>query len=158
MVVRRSDTRYKEQIAQDQAKWRGLIRRGSGENETKRTIEAEQKRAQQKARAKALPTELSSSDLSCSICNRQFRAKTGLISHLGTQNSHTSRIWLGLAIVSIDRGTIFTSLHISIRRYLVPYSFPFPRYLLPCSFSFPRYLLPYTFPFLDIYFPAHFHS
>ena len=92
MVVRRSDTRYKEQIAQDQAKWRGLIRRGSGENETKRTIEAEQKRAQQKARAKALPTELSSSDLSCSICNRQFRAKTGLISHLGTQNSHTSRI------------------------------------------------------------------
>ena len=30
------------------------------------------------------PTELSSLDLSCSICNRQFRAKIGLISHLRT--------------------------------------------------------------------------
>ena len=38
--------------------------------------------AQRKARTKASPTELSSSDLSCSICNRQFRAKIGLISHL----------------------------------------------------------------------------
>ena len=43
---------------------------------------AEQKRAQRKARANASPTELSSSDLYCSICNRQFRAKIGLISHL----------------------------------------------------------------------------
>ena len=54
--------------------WRGLIRRGAGEYEAKRISEAEQKRAQWKARAKASPTELSSSDLSCSICNRQFRA------------------------------------------------------------------------------------
>ena len=49
-----------------------------------RISEAEQKRAQRKARAKASPTELSSSDLSCSICKRQFRAKIGLISHLRT--------------------------------------------------------------------------
>ena len=69
-----------EQIAQDRTKWRGLIRRGAGEYEAKRISEAEQKRAQRKARAKASPTELSSSDLS--ICNRQFRAKIGLISHL----------------------------------------------------------------------------
>ena len=68
-----------EQIAQDRTKWRGLIRRGAGEYEAKRISDAEQKR---KARAKASPTELSSSDLSCSICNRQFRAKIGLISHL----------------------------------------------------------------------------
>ena len=73
-----------EQIAQDQTKWRGLIRRGAGEYEAKRISKAEQKRAQRKARAKASPTELSSSDLSCSICNRQFRAKIGLISHLRT--------------------------------------------------------------------------
>ena len=86
MVVRRSDTRtpskpplktstYQqswEQIAQDRTKWRGLIKRGAGEYEAKRISEAEQKRAQQKARSKASPTELSSSDLSCSICNRQF--------------------------------------------------------------------------------------
>ena len=73
-----------EQIAQDRTKWRGLIKRGAGEYEAKRISEAEQKRAQRKARARASPTELSSSDLSCSICNRQFRAKIGLISHLRT--------------------------------------------------------------------------
>ena len=73
-----------EQIAQDRTKWRGLIRRGAGDYEAKRISEAEQKRAQRKARAKASQTELSSSDLSCSICNRQFRAKIGLTSHLKT--------------------------------------------------------------------------
>ena len=73
-----------EQIAQDRTKWRGLIRRGAGEYEAKGISEAEQKRAQRKARAKASQTELSSSDLFCSICNRQFRAKIGLISHLRT--------------------------------------------------------------------------
>ena len=62
----------------------GLIKRGAGEYEAKRISEAEHKRAPRKARAKASPTELSSSDLSCSICNWQFRAKTGLISHLRT--------------------------------------------------------------------------
>ena len=99
MVARRSDTRtpsklplktstYQqswEQIAQDRTKWRGHIKRGAGEYEAKRISEAEQKRAQRKARAKASPTELSSSDLSCSICNRQFRAKIGLISHFRTR-------------------------------------------------------------------------
>ena len=73
-----------EQIAQDRTKWQGLIKRGAGEYEAKRISEAVQKRAQRKARAKASPTELSSSDLSCTICNRQFRAKIGLISHLRT--------------------------------------------------------------------------
>ena len=73
-----------EQIAQDRTKWRGLIRRGADEYEAKRISEAEQKHAQRKARAKASPTELSSSDLSCSICNRQLRAKIGPISHLRT--------------------------------------------------------------------------
>ena len=66
-----------------------LIRRGAGEYEAKRISEAEQKRAQGKARAKASPTELSSSDLSCSICNRQFRAKIGLMSRLRT-HKHSS--------------------------------------------------------------------
>ena len=45
-----------EQIPQDRTKWRGLIKRGAGEYETKRISEAEQKRAQRKARAKASPT------------------------------------------------------------------------------------------------------
>ena len=47
-----------EQIAQDRAKWRGLIRRGASEYEAKRINEAEQKRAQREARAKVSPTEL----------------------------------------------------------------------------------------------------
>ena len=58
--------------------------RGASEIEAKRISEAEQKRAQRKARAKASPTELSCSDLCCSICNRQLRARIGLISHLIT--------------------------------------------------------------------------
>ena len=62
----------------------GELKRGAGEYKAKRIGEAEQKREQQKAITKASPTELSSSDLSCSICNRQFRAKIGLISHLRT--------------------------------------------------------------------------
>ena len=49
-----------------------------------RSCEDDQKRAQQKARVKASPTELSTSDLSCAICKRQFIAKIGLISHLRT--------------------------------------------------------------------------
>ena len=71
-----------EQTAQDRAKWRGLIRRGASEYEAKRISEAEQKHAQRKAKATASPTELSCSDFCYSICNRQFRAKIGLISHL----------------------------------------------------------------------------
>ena len=73
-----------EQIAQDRAKWRGLIRRGTGEYGVKRISEAKQKRAQRWARAKASPTELSSSDLSCSNCNRQLKAYICLIKHLRT--------------------------------------------------------------------------
>ena len=45
-----------DQIAQDRTKWRGLIKRGAGEYEAKRIGEAEQERAQRKARAKASPT------------------------------------------------------------------------------------------------------
>ena len=55
--------------------------------EEKRKSEAEQKGAQRKARAKVPPTELSCSDLYCSICNRQFRGRTGLISHLRTDQN-----------------------------------------------------------------------
>ena len=73
-----------EQIAQDRAKCRNLIRRGASEYEAKRIIEAEQKHTQCKAGAKASPTELCCSDLCCSVCNRQLRAIIGLISHLRT--------------------------------------------------------------------------
>ena len=82
-----------EQFAQDRAKWRGLIRRGASEYEAKRISEAKQKRAKRKVRAKASPTELSCSDLCCSICNRQFRASIDLISYLRTHKQwHFSHV------------------------------------------------------------------
>ena len=110
-------TESREQIAQDRTKWRALIKRGAGECEPKRISEAEQKRAQRKARAKASQTELSSSDLFCSICNRQFRAKTGLISHLRTHKYiNTSHCWLGLVIVSNDRRTMLCTPMVRLRK------------------------------------------
>ena len=73
-----------EQIVQDRAMWRSLIRRCASEYEAKRISEVKQKRSQRKARAEASPTELSYSDLCCFICSRLFRARIGLISHLRT--------------------------------------------------------------------------
>ena len=79
-----------EQISQDRTKWRGLIRRGAGEYEAKRISEAEQKRAQRKARAKASPTELSSSDLYCSICNKRLGLRLVSSTILEHTNNNTS--------------------------------------------------------------------
>ena len=62
------DINIPTEIVQDRAKWRGFIRRGAGEYKAKRISEAAQKRSQRKAQAKASPTKLSFSDLSCSIC------------------------------------------------------------------------------------------
>ena len=75
-----SDEKKNQQTSE--AKWRGLTRRIADKYEANRISKAKLKRAQRKVRAKASPTELSSSDLSCFICNRQFRAKIGLRSHL----------------------------------------------------------------------------
>ena len=77
-----------EQSAQDRARWRSLIRKGAEKYEEKRICVAEQKRVERKARAKASPIDLSSTDLSCPHCSRQFRAKIGLISHLRTHKQH----------------------------------------------------------------------
>ena len=81
-----------EQIAQDRTKWLGLIKKGPGEYEAKRISEAEQKRAQRKARAKAPPKELSSSDLSCSTCNRQLELRlvsSAILEHTNNNTSHS---------------------------------------------------------------------
>ena len=55
--------KFEQACFRNGTKWRGLIERGAGEYEAKRMSEAEQKRAQRKARAKASPTGLSSLDL-----------------------------------------------------------------------------------------------
>ena len=75
-----------EQAAQDRKRWRCLINKGASQFEAKRICEAEMKRKERKARAKGPSTDSAQSEFTCSICNRQFRAKIGLYSH---QRTHT---------------------------------------------------------------------
>ena len=84
-----------EQAAQDRTKWRCLINKGasqfeakSSQFEAKRICEAERKRKERKARAKGPSSDSAQSEFTCSICNRQFRAKIGLYSHQRT-HKHT---------------------------------------------------------------------
>ena len=77
-----------EQAAQDRTKWRCLINKGASQFEEKRICEAERKRKERKARAKEPSSVSAQSKFTCSICNRQFRAKIGLYSHQRT-HKHT---------------------------------------------------------------------
>ena len=77
-----------EQAAQDRTKWRCLINKGASQFEDKRICEAERKRKERKARAKEPSSVSAQSEFTCSICNRQFRAKIGLYSHQRT-HKHT---------------------------------------------------------------------
>ena len=77
-----------EQAAQDRTKWRCLINKGASQFEAKIICEAERKRKERKARAKGPSSDSAQSEFTCSICNRQFRAKIGLYSHQRT-HKHT---------------------------------------------------------------------
>ena len=77
-----------EQAAQDRTKWRCLINKGASQFKAKRIYEAEKKRKERKARAKGPLSDSAQSEFTCSICNRQFRAKIGLYSHRRT-HKHT---------------------------------------------------------------------
>ena len=77
-----------EQAAQDRTKWRCLVNKGASQLEEKRICEAERKRKERKARAKEPLSVSAQSEFTCSICNRQFRAKIGLYSHQRT-HKHT---------------------------------------------------------------------
>ena len=68
-----------EQNAQERSKWRGLINKGAALYEGKRICEAERKRRERKAKTNGPPAD--SMTLTCSTCNRQFRARIGLVSH-----------------------------------------------------------------------------
>ena len=70
-----------EQAAQDRTNWSCLINKGASQFEEKRICEAEGKRKERKARAKGSSSDSAQSKFTCSICNRQFRAKIGLFSH-----------------------------------------------------------------------------
>ena len=73
---------------QDRTKWRCLINKGASQFEEKRICEAERKRKERKGRAKEPSSVSAQSEFTCSICNRQFRAKIGLYSHQRT-HKHT---------------------------------------------------------------------
>ena len=73
-----------EQAAQDRTKWRCPINKGASQFEAKRICEAERKRKERKARAKGPLSDSAQSEFTCSICNRQFRAKIGLYSNQRT--------------------------------------------------------------------------
>ena len=79
-----------EQTAQERSKWRGLINKGAALYEKKRICEAERKRRERKAKTNVPPTD--SMTLTCSTCNRQFRARIGLVSHQRT-HQHTSALF-----------------------------------------------------------------
>ena len=79
-----SPTESWEQAAQDRTKWRCLINKDASQFETKRICEAERKRKEMRARAKGPSSESAQSEFTCSICNRQFRAKIGLYNHQRT--------------------------------------------------------------------------
>ena len=72
----------------EQSTWRYLINKGASQVEAKRISEAERKRKERKARAKGPSSDSAQSEFTCSICNRQFRAKIGLYSHQRT-HKHT---------------------------------------------------------------------
>ena len=78
-----------EQTAQERSKWRGLINKGAALYEKKRICEAERKRREGKAKTNVPPSD--SMTLTCSTCNRQFRARIGLVSHQRT-HQHISTI------------------------------------------------------------------
>ena len=89
-----------EQTAQERSKWRGLINKEDAidrlpmkkkinknkKKKKKRIREAERKRRDGKAKTNEPPAD--SVTLTCCTCNRQIRARTGLVSHQRTHR-HT---------------------------------------------------------------------
>ena len=76
-----------EQIAQDRTKWRGLIKKGAGEYEAKRISEAEQKRAQRKARQSFLPQ--ASLVLSATGSLELRLVSSAILEHTSNKTSHS---------------------------------------------------------------------
>ena len=75
-----------EQTAQERSKWRGLINKGAALYEKKRICDSERKRRECKANTDGPPAN--SLTLTCSTCNRQFRAIIGLSAIKELTNTH----------------------------------------------------------------------
>ena len=77
-----------ENIAQDRPVWRSHSRSGTIAYEEERKDTAVTKRQNRKMRQQNPPAMTSDQTHICSVCNRMFRAKIGLISHM--HHKHTS--------------------------------------------------------------------
>ena len=75
-----------EDLASDLPQWRRMISRGAESAEQHRRATAERKRAARKAKTVGDTTQPPAS-LKCSICDRHFRARIGLINHMRTHTS-----------------------------------------------------------------------
>lgn len=72
-----------EAEAADRSKWRSKLHEKAKDYEARRISEAQRKRRERKERSQAGPAALPD-DFTCHACNRTFRARIGLISHLKT--------------------------------------------------------------------------
>ena len=70
-----------EETAQDRGKWKTAVRNGAKSCEANRTAAAEQRRQTRKENASRPPT---TATIPCPHCQRSFRARIGLTSHLRT--------------------------------------------------------------------------
>ena len=80
------DSQTWETDCQARSRWRYSVASGVVEFERRRIEEAEQRRNLRKSKISSSSPDQSSSFI-CSFCNRSFRAKIGLFSHLRTHNS-----------------------------------------------------------------------
>ena len=71
-----------EQTAQERSKWRGLFNKGAALYEEERICEAERKRRERIANTNGPPADHMT--LTCSTCNRYFKARIGLVIHQPT--------------------------------------------------------------------------
>ena len=83
-----------EQTEQERSKWRGLINNGAALYEKRGSV-----RRERKANTNGPPAD--SMALTCSTCNRQFRARIGIVSHQRT-HQHT-RTYSSFSLVRDER-------------------------------------------------------
>ena len=110
-----------EQAAQDRTKCRWLINKGASQSEAKRICKAERKRKERKARAKRPSSDLAQSEFTCSIGNRQFRAKKWLIQPSTNTQTLINAKYSGVKMVflSNERRTIIGKRYKIRQKYLI---------------------------------------
>ena len=92
-----------EQTAQERSKWRGLIYKRAALYEKMRICEAERKRRERNANTNGPPAD--SMTLTCSTCNRQFRARIGPVSHQRLTNTHEPIQEIMMVFLTSERRT-----------------------------------------------------